>query len=300
MSLIRALRFIVDFTVFAYRSAAPVFRLSANRNERISVLHYTIRLFLRRTVLVLTRALTAQVLSNDAVVRIKGTTYHVGIDEAEIASFKEIYEDHDYDALSSFVSQPGWTVFDVGANIGVFAVLQARRGAQVYAFEPNPSSFRRLSQTISSNGLSASLVAYNVGVGAGKAIATLTVPRGWTTNGQLSITDVQEASSESSSHLVVAIVSLDDFVDAQTAASIDLLKIDTEGFEIEVLNGARRTLSNVRRIVLEYHSIEKRDLARAIVERHGFVEQEHLLRDADAGVGILYFTKLEIGGESAS
>ena len=40
-----------------------------------------------------------------------------------------------------FVPRRGWRVLDIGANVGVFSVLSATRGAHVVAFEPDPETF---------------------------------------------------------------------------------------------------------------------------------------------------------------
>lgn len=42
------------------------------------------------------------------------------------------------------LAQPGNLVFDVGANVGVWSLLAAKRGARVHAFEPVPALVERL------------------------------------------------------------------------------------------------------------------------------------------------------------
>jgi hypothetical protein len=64
--------------------------------------------------------------------------------------------------------------------------------------------------------------------------------------------------------------SLDDFVHRQGLAKIDILKIDTEGYEVECLKGAQETLRRTDRIVLEYHSFDLRDEVMTILENSGF------------------------------
>jgi predicted RNA methylase len=47
---------------------------------------------------------------------------------------------------------PGDIVFDVGANIGAFALCAAKQGAQVFAYEPIPVTFGLLQQNIHLHG----------------------------------------------------------------------------------------------------------------------------------------------------
>ena len=83
----------------------------------------------------------------------RGAKYVVGVRTSEAYVFQEIYKYHQYERHPDFVPQRGWTVFDVGANIGVFTVQQAAKGANVYSFEPNPDAYRRLSRNVSANEL---------------------------------------------------------------------------------------------------------------------------------------------------
>jgi hypothetical protein len=74
----------------------------------------------------------------DASLRIQGVTHILGLGTGEILTPQEIYWKRCYDRLPDFIPRSGWIVFDVGANTGVWAIQQARRGAHVHAFEPNP------------------------------------------------------------------------------------------------------------------------------------------------------------------
>jgi len=53
---------------------------------------------------------------------------------SELTSYLEIYLQKVYETEPSFIAHPGDIVFDVGANIGVYSIRQAREGAIVYAF----------------------------------------------------------------------------------------------------------------------------------------------------------------------
>src|SRR5215831_15660295 len=59
---------------------------------------------------------------------------------------------------------PGDIVLDVGANIGVFTLLAAQQGAQVYAYEPISLTFAALQQNVRLHGLDAVVHTRNIGL----------------------------------------------------------------------------------------------------------------------------------------
>jgi FkbM family methyltransferase len=70
--------------------------------------------------------------------------------------FRGEYEP-DTTRLFASLSEPAWTVLDVGANVGYFSVIAAQcggPGTTVVAFEPNPRVYEMLKQTSSLNGQS--------------------------------------------------------------------------------------------------------------------------------------------------
>ena len=141
--------------------------------------------------------------------------------------------------LSPYVRQ-GDTVIDVGANVGfmaaLFCELVGDRG-QVYAFEPSPHVFRKLERVISLNGLW-SVEAVNAGCGSEAAAGTLY--RIGASSGNASLVP-PEIALWNSMYEQVDLVRLDDFLLAREE-TVDFLKIDTEGYESAVLEGAREVL----------------------------------------------------------
>lgn len=63
--------------------------------------------------------------------------------------FGETWYQHDYD-VAGCPLRTGDRVVDVGVNQGFFTCYAARRGAQVFAFEPNPKAFQVLEKTLQS------------------------------------------------------------------------------------------------------------------------------------------------------
>lgn len=258
-------------------------RLGQSWPERMSIVKLV-------AVLYVARLMPFNTYRWETTILVRGAKYVVGVRTSEIFIFHEIYGALQYERHPDFIPQSGWTVFDVGANIGVFTVLQATHGAIVYSFEPNPESYNRLLRNVTANKLSERVRLFPTALGDARVMGSLHVIDGGTTGGFVT----QAKPGASASGVAVPITTLDEVVSAVPGLSIDLLKIDAEGSEAAILRGGERTLDHVQRIILEYHS---RDLLRQVTEiltRKGFAQEmivDYYAEDAAAGqdeVGILY------------
>lgn len=155
---------------------------------------------------------------------------------------------------------PDARIVDGGANIGTFALytLWRRPGAHVVAVEPGPDNLAALHRNVARAGKEAACRVVPVALGAGKGHGTVNTE---STDG----TRLDAGGTES-----VDIVPLADVLDGPA----DLVKLDVEGAEFDVLEGAGDALQSVKRLVVEYHRY--RDGARplsellSLMERHGF------------------------------
>jgi FkbM family methyltransferase len=205
----------------------------------------------------------------DLGVRVQGLQFYLGA--GETTSLREVYEERCYEQVPDFVPGPDWTVVDVGANVGAFALLQARRGARVVAFEPNPDCFARLSHARRANGFDDRLTVLERAVGAAPGSARLVVADGNTLLG--SVVSPQPGAERQG--FEVQVESLDRALPAAGVDRVDLLKLDAEGAEAAILRGATRTLPGVDRVVMEYHSDGVLLEVDAILRKAGF---DHVLR----------------------
>ncbi len=186
--------------------------------------------------------------------------------QGELYLYKEIIADQAYERLPAFRVRPGWCVFDVGANIGVFTLNAAgkRRCHRVYAIEPDPETFARLLKNLQSNALG-NVVAIQKAAGKGPAITPFA--RGpASTLGHLCPSAAQATGSE----LVVEVVTLASVIQQHRIRVVNLLKLDVEGAEADVLRGAEPELHRIERIVMEYHSAELLEECDRILRRHHF------------------------------
>lgn len=147
--------------------------------------------------------------------------------------------------------RPGSTVVDVGAGIGWFTLLAARRvgpSGRVVALEPEPASRDLLRRSVELNGFGN---VHALGCAA------------WSDLGraELHLNDGPNRGAHSMKRqfggptIVVPTARLDDVLDAAGIGGVDLLKVDTEGAEPEVLEGAREALDarRIAAVVLEWN-----------------------------------------------
>ena len=140
-------------------------------------------------------------------------------------------------------------VIDAGANIGIWSILAAAempRGSRVIAVEPSPGSFDILRDCARVNDAPVEILPVNVALGdqPGTALLHVDAPTAATNR----LTRAGEADA-----MPVAVKTLDGL-----CAEYDLrpgaIKIDVEGWELSVLEGARATLTrNEPVVVLELH-----------------------------------------------
>lgn len=132
--------------------------------------------------------------------------------------------------------QPGDTVIDVGANIGLytkaFSECVGPRGA-VHSLEPVPETFGYLSHNVKKLGLG-NVFLYNLAVTASSGELRMSVPRM-----EAGFTNIYEARLDESGDVLVQARRLDDMFSGTRPA---LIKIDVEGHEAEVLQGAEALL----------------------------------------------------------
>jgi hypothetical protein len=68
---------------------------------------------------------------------------------------------------------------------------------------------------------------------------------------------------------VVSVVRLDDYCEGVGVERIDVLKLDVEGYEVNVLEGAPQTLAHTRVVVMEWHSPDRAERADHLLAQAG-------------------------------
>jgi FkbM family methyltransferase len=162
----------------------------------------------------------------------------------------DTFEPDTTDTFAKFV-QERFVVLDIGANIGATTVQLSRQvgsDGTVYAFEPHPTTFKHLVHTIELSNL---LNVKPIPTGLGDNTASVTLQFNPTSTGWGSVYGNGETYTTSTQ---VSIVKLDDFVIDNNVQRVDFIKIDVEGYELEVMRGGRNTIDKYKPIIqFEYN-----------------------------------------------
>jgi FkbM family methyltransferase len=177
-------------------------------------------------------------------------------------------------------------VMDVGANIGYYTILFAKRhpGHKVISIEPSKRIFRQLKQNCNLNNIEKSrLILIN------KASADVdnketefyeietmsTTQKDFMANLPISGNNNNNDQLFAMHRDIVETTTIDGIVDSENVESIPLLKVDVEGAEIMTLKGAAQTLKKkkIRMIMIEYHSHENHNYIINLLRELGYSVQ---------------------------
>ena len=221
-----------------------------------------------------------------ALVKFRATIVYKGVklqvNTGEQAGYKTFYLRSYEDAQETvfLTMAKNKRVFDVGANIGLFTLLAASRGAQVFAFEPSHLARRQLETNIALNDFGRFVTVVPQAISASDGIVQFFETRddNW---GVGRIFSYGHSGGKLHDYLV-ATNTLDFFISEMGMP--DLVKIDIEGAEWLALKGASNTLArcDAPDFLIEFHPGEVTALGGSIDEcvaqfsRNGFTQYEFM------------------------
>jgi len=124
--------------------------------------------------------------------------------------------------------QPGWVIFDCGANIGYYTILFSKlvkNLGKIYAFEPTPT-VEMLKENLAYHNIS-NVEIHQLALGKGSGTLVDNIFRIW---------------GKDAERQVYNFTTLDKFVRDNRIEKVDCIKIDVDSFDFEVLQGAKETL----------------------------------------------------------
>lgn len=160
------------------------------------------------------------------------------------------YYEPDYTSLMMTVLRPGDTIIDVGANIGYFSLLASSlvtESGKVFALEPENENFTFLTRNIELNRFS-NIRALNIAAGDTKKEAVLFIDPlndGGHSLGGISPESILQLGTADAATSRVRMETLDALLEVEKITHLKIIKIDTEGWEFHVLQGA---LSIIKRL----------------------------------------------------
>lgn len=163
-------------------------------------------------------------------IQIDGAIYMVSSDDDYLNDVGNDFEPYMVQLFKTLIC-PNDVVADIGANIGLTAILFSTLAKKVYAFEPSPSTYSIFLENLSRNNIS-NVEASNLGLGQAEECLTITFSRNNRSGGYVSDKirpNVGHVTEE------IFIDTLDHFFENKLAPTF--LKIDVEGYEVNVING---------------------------------------------------------------
>jgi FkbM family methyltransferase len=151
--------------------------------------------------------------------------------------------------------RPGMTVLDIGANIGYFTVMAAKRVApsgRVHAFEINEKVLTLLKENIRVAGVDNVVVAESAVTQESGSIDFFVPKSGDEAEG----TTRPSQRYDSVQKVTVPATSIDDYVSRNAIERVDLIKIDIEGGESAALSGAAQLLSGAHKPILFFEALD--------------------------------------------
>ncbi len=142
---------------------------------------------------------------------------------------------------------PGATLFDIGANIGLYSLLAAQKGLSVVAFEPESQNFAVMNANVFLNSQAHRVTALNLALSDRNALDYLYMPvfSVGTAFNQFGIAPEAAADrGRTSFRQAVFSYTLDTFIEKFSKAVPTHIKIDVDGIEDKILAGASRTLTS--------------------------------------------------------
>jgi FkbM family methyltransferase len=136
---------------------------------------------------------------------------------------------------------PGSVVLDVGANIGIYTLLAAKRGARVFAIEADPRNVEKLRHHVRLNGFDDRVTILPIAVGDREGTVTIyRFPGNWGHSNLFEGVDPEQVPCKT--------------IDSLGLPPIDVCKMDIEGSELRALRGMEATMSRSPRMkmLIEY------------------------------------------------
>jgi FkbM family methyltransferase len=173
-------------------------------------------------------------------IRIDDEVFRIISDDNYIDMPDNRFEPHMVRLFKSLIQRDD-LVLDIGANIGCTALLFARNAREVHAFEPSVPTFGYLTRNIRTSGAK-NVVLHNHALGSSATVTELTYPP--TFRAGAFISDKLSAGPD---HVIerIRVETVDSL-----GFSPDFMKIDTEGFELHVVRGAKATLAKAQPTVV--------------------------------------------------
>ncbi len=170
--------------------------------------------------------------------------------------------------------------YDIGANIGAYSLIAGSLGIEVYAFEPSYKNIETLQDNIFLNKLNRNITPLPFVLGVGNIIQSFSLDDN-SSGATHTFSEFQRKKDACTQQLLV--MSLDECVRIFNIPIPTMIKIDVDGAEINVLNGAKNTLAhkNLKHLLIEIEDEKKKEIFE-IVKKYSF----NVVNEFELGNGV--------------
>ncbi len=151
--------------------------------------------------------------------------------------------------ILKFFAAKSELIIDVGANVGYYAVelsAMLTSTAKIHAFEPVPESFQQLKRNVNLNSLSTVVSCNQVAISNSDSNVLLYKPK---TSGSSASSARNLHPEEDVEEILVHSTTLDNYISLHGLKSLNLLKIDVEGAELMVIEGALNSIRTHKPVI---------------------------------------------------
>ena len=195
-----------------------------------------------------TRALVAEALLQQVTVQTPAGALLVQCPSARALHDPQGFGRDEPETVAWVMGLPGGSVvWDIGANIGLYTLLAARRGLPVLAFEPSAASYAAMVRNVEINRLDGQIAAYCLAFAEHTSLITLNMA---STAAGHSMHSIEPRAG--GFRQAVPGFSVDDFMQRFAPPPPYAVKLDVDGIEPAILRGAMATLrQHVREVLVE-------------------------------------------------
>ncbi|HTH31509.1 MAG TPA: FkbM family methyltransferase [Lacibacter sp.] len=156
------------------------------------------------------------------------------------------YEKKEIMTMRSLLSENS-VVIDIGANIGYFSLMAAQKcnKGKIYSFEPATKNFQKLEEHLRLNKIK-NVTPFQCAVSNRNEVASFFISDSHN-SGMSGLKPAENFSGETE---MIHCIRLDDAIETYQFQTINLVKIDTEGSELNVLNGMKQVIKQQQPLLL--------------------------------------------------
>ncbi len=194
--------------------------------------------------------------------------YPLDFIQSTLVNSGKFYEENVLIMLDEYIKDDA-IILDIGANIGnhtlYWGMASPRNIKKIYSFEPIEKTFYTLKKNIEINKLEEKVKLFNIGLSAAEEKADIAL---------YSIGNTGMTALKSDSSGTIPLKPLDSIIFDEKLPHIDFIKIDVEGFEINVLEGAKKTIMKYRPVIFLESFQEKVEKVKEIMKSYNYILSE--------------------------